>query len=505
MSKGTVIVGGFSHESNTFTPLTTALSDFWFHDSPEEFHPLFTEDTEYGGAYEALTHLGYAVAPVLAAGATVGGAIEYPVFTHYIKKLTQRLGHMDLSSVVGIQWVLHGSASVEGVEDVQAEILKVLTKRLPQVPVVVSMDLHSTISPQVLGLVAGLVQYRTAPHRDVFETGQRASVMLDHLIVSRTKTRRLAIKVPMLLPGEYGQTQGHVMADLLEEIARSQQQLGVFDLSLSQGFPWADNPLGVVTLVATQQTTDRIEALASEMQRLAQLLWAARHELYRSVIVEDPARAVSSVTSAKTFRVWCDAGDNPTAGGPEDRIDLLRSVLERGMTGWWFFPIVDSLFVQQCGAEDSPQVIRSRLGGRLGDSGHVMVQAHVEGRGYLGGAGHWARINVGGNHVIVTERRFGVRDPHMLEQVGLSWAGETLVVKSGYLFPLWSAFLQKTHAEARLLATSGPTTLDLTQLPYRNIPRTTFPLDAAWTAQHSMTQYIAEDHVITTNTMALEG
>ncbi len=109
--------------------------------------------------------LGYAPYLVIAIGATVGGSIERPLLDRYLKGLCTVLDNVPRAQIVGMQWVLHGSSTVEGLADVQSDILQTLRQRFPILPLVVSMDLHSTVTAPLLQLVDGLVHYRTAPHR----------------------------------------------------------------------------------------------------------------------------------------------------------------------------------------------------------------------------------------------------------------------------------------------------------------------------------------------------
>lgn len=477
-SNNVVLLGGFSHESNTFSPLTMKAEEFWMYHS--DFTALKSDGGEYTGAIQRLMRLGYRPLPVIATGSKVGGVIERRLLDRYMMGLTSILDQVDSTHVVGIQWVLHGSSRVDGVRDVQAKILKTLRDRFPAVPLVVSMDLHSTVTAEMVQLVDGLVHYRTAPHRDVEETGGRAADMLNELITSDLETERVAIKLPLLLPGEFGQTDSSVMKEITQRIEEFRNSSGALDVSLSQGFPWADEPDGVVTVVGVWTKNTLNPRLREQIRKLAQEVWEIRHDLYRTVTlhtVDALAGIKSTVRPGVGYTVFCDTGDNPTAGAPEDRVDVLEEVLQRNISDVFFVPIVDAYFVHQCLKVPRGALLTASLGGTLSNTPSLTVAALVLRTGRNDLMGSWAVVDINGNWVLVTELRFGVSSPALLVDCGfeLDALPETMVVKSGYLFPPWKTFLRIHEGRELLLGTKGPTTLDVSTLPYEIMPGDNFP------------------------------
>lgn len=468
-----VLLGGFSHESNSFSPLPTRSEDFWICDSDNEFHALFSGDQEYHGAYEELTAIGYTVYPVIAAGATVGGVIESEVFKRYLKKLLNRLEQINLSDIVGIQWVLHGSATVDGIDDVEEQLIEVLKSACGGLPIVVSFDLHSTISWDLIRSVDGAVHYRTAPHRDMVETGRRASRLLHQIIEATHPLDRMLAKIPLLLPGEFGQTDVGVMRNIYQDISNFRESSSAVDISLSQGFPWADNPEGVVSLLG-YWAAGQAQHHQTEFRSLAEKIWHLRNALHTSVSLYP----LSSIKPESSIVVFCDAGDNPTAGGAEDRTDVLKYVLDKTLKGTLFLPIVDPTVVQLCNTYPEGSHLPITIGGRLSGTDGISLRAQIVRTGGNEHTGQWAVLSINDNRVVVTEKRFGVSSPDILEDLGftLDQLPRMLVVKSGYLFPAWKLWLKQVGGEERLLSTAGATTLDLQSLPYEHILSSTYPL-----------------------------
>lgn len=495
MARKTVLLGGFAHESSTFSPLETRREDFWIADEEQEIQELLQRANEYSGAFKTLSVAGYDVRVVIGAGAPVGGVIQRAVYDAYLSGLKHALALAPLDDVAGIQWVLHGSSTVAGLDDVQAHLIRTLRCLVPHVPLVVSLDLHSTITPEMLSLVDGLVQYRTAPHRDVVETGQHGSQMLDRLIVGTRGASRAMVKIPMLLPGEFGQTDQSPLVDFLQQCQEIQHRWDAVDMSVSQGFPWADNRHGVVTIVATVEGQEFPTDLLNEMRHLARQIWQARRAIHDSVRVVGVKEALATLVGEGPLTVLCDSGDNPTAGAPEDRVDVLEEALRRGVQGLTFIPVVDAPFTSRCHAAGDGRTVSGPLGGTLGGTPEVAISGTVLRRGQAKDTGKWAVVGIDGNQIVVTEKRFGVSTPQYLNQFG--WrAGEpvgTLVVKSGYLFPQWGSLLRSVGGREVLLNTQGASTLDLRSLPYCEMPPDVFPL-AEHAANAMLKQYVTVEN-----------
>lgn len=490
-SKGMVLLGGLAHESNSFTPVPMRLEDFRIYEGADGFHNVAMGDSEYAGALRRLVQSDYTVFPTIAANATVGGLIEHRLFDYYVARLSDILRKVPQGDVVGVQWILHGSASVIGHADAQSELLAVLRTFFPEVPLVVSMDLHSTVTPELLRLVDGLLHYRTAPHADMAETGSRASALLDRLISAGITTARAMVKLPLLLPGEFGQTGSPIMQQLYEFIADFAHHSSALDVSLSQGFPWADNPEGTVSLVGVWPEGEFDGTVLRGLQELARTIWRARHDIYRTIALQTIDALPPDMASLERFTMYCDSGDNPTAGGTEDRVDVLAYALDHRLRGLLFLPIVDASFVARCHAATPGQTVSADIGGILSGTRSTSFKGRIVRSGQGDRAGRWAVVEAEGNWVVATERRFGVSTPNILWEFGFEFEDlpRALVVKSGYLFPAWKGWLAERGGQEILLSTPGATTLDLGSMPYCRIRADNFPLTDRDSG--SMTQYVA--------------
>ncbi len=483
-----VIVGGFAHESNTFTPEMAKWDEFVLRDGPAlASWAVHARGTELSGAARAFAELGVDVHYGVAAGGAVGGIVMRSIFSEYMNRLYAAL--QAAPDVDGVMWALHGSATVEGEADAQLRIVKAIRVRYPSVPFVVTLDLHASLCDDALALLDGAAAYRTAPHRDVEETGARAAAMLARLMADGQRGRIVSVRIPLLLPGEFGQTDTWPMSEIMAGALRLSGEEDALEVSVLQGYPWADNPFGTVSLLGSTRKGRNGGLLAERLVVLARALWQHRADFYRSTSVMplDDALQQSQKKPMGELQVLCDAGDNPTAGAPGDRVDALRAALRLKCRNIVFFPIVDAAYAHGCQGKQG-QTVQLPLGCTIDSAGGSPVRftASVLATGSDETAGEYALVETAGVRVFVCARRLAVRSPQVLADYGvdLGRPEQTLVVKSGYLFPGWQDILHDVGGKSILLGTPGATSLDLKTFSYRRLNGLEYPLqDPAADAQ----------------------
>src|SRR6185312_11632964 len=75
------------------------------------------------------------------------------------------------------------------------------------VPLVVTLDLHTNITQRMVQAADALVLYHTAPHLDVFETGQRGAAVLRRILVDGARPVQAFQKLPLVVPAERANTE----------------------------------------------------------------------------------------------------------------------------------------------------------------------------------------------------------------------------------------------------------------------------------------------------------
>jgi microcystin degradation protein MlrC len=181
-----IAVGGFMHETNTFVAAPTTWDDFvragpW---------PTVTEGEAIGSVFRGLNlgivHFieqaeaaGHAIVPLAWAAAQPGGKVTDDAFERMAAKLIPALEREQPDAVY---LELHGAMVTQSHDDGEGELLRRVRSAIgPAAPILVSLDLHANVSPQMLALADFLSSYRTYPHVDWGAAGGRCAEWLDRV------------------------------------------------------------------------------------------------------------------------------------------------------------------------------------------------------------------------------------------------------------------------------------------------------------------------------------
>ncbi len=230
----TILIAGFQHETNTFAPSKAAYENFergeGFPSMSRGSDVLALRDVNIpaGGFIRAAEAAGYALSPVIWAGASPSAHVTRDAFERIAGEIveaarTQRFDAVYLD--------LHGAMVAEHVDDGEGELLARVREVVgPSVPIVASLDLHANVTERMLRSANALVAYRTYPHVDMAETGARAADLLARLI-SGEGLHRASRRLPFLIPI-------NGMCTLLEPSRGMYQRVGEAD-----GREWRTPPL----------------------------------------------------------------------------------------------------------------------------------------------------------------------------------------------------------------------------------------------------------------------
>ena len=481
MGRNRVFVGGIGHESCGFTPLRTALDQFHVGRGAEWLRGAAQGGGVVGGALAVLTEADFVAVPGLSAWAGVSGLVEREAWRALCGELLDRL--RAVPPVDGVLLDLHGSLTAEDVADAQGDLLQGVRGIVgPAVPVVCALDLHASVTPRMVGAVDAFVGYRTAPHRDHFATGRRAAALLRRMLDEGRRPAMAQVRVPLLLPGEFAQTDTDPTAALWRMAEGLEADPAVWCVSILDGFPWVDAPHNEASVVVVADAPERARLCA---QTLAGAMWAVRVDFYRSVPavpVEEGLRQARTWAAEGRPVVLSDTGDNPTAGAPQDRADMVAALRTAGLRPAVVALLADAPAVAAARAAGVGAEVDVVVGGTLapGASPRVPLRAMVRALVLGTAAGTVAVLEDGGVRVVVGERRLGMTDPDFLRPLGIDplTPGQTLVLKIGYLFPRYVDLLHAApQARSLLLLTPGATSLDPRTFVYRRVSRPIYPLD----------------------------
>jgi microcystin degradation protein MlrC len=471
-----IVIGSIMHESNTFTPFPTPL---------EEFHPRYGAALlqepgrgSLGGIVTRLRAQGWELIPTLTAHALPGGVVTHHAYG--IMKETLLEGIRTAGAIDGVCLALHGSMQVEEIGDAESDLLSA-TRALvgPEVPIVAALDLHANVTATMIEQADGLVAYRTAPHVDGFDTGQRAAELLIWSLREHRRPAMAFAKLPFLLSGEQSETEGEPMASMIQLLRDADSQPAVLSSSFVLGFPWADvydNGVGAIVVTDGDRPLAQVEA-----NRLARAFWEHRMEFDFRAEPYPIDEAIEVALAAPESTVFLsDSGDNPTAGGTTDIPLVVERLLARGVPDAVVAALCDPAAVEACMAAGVGQRITLSIGGKM-DIRHGQPLV-VSGRVRLLADSEWgpmAVLRAEGVDVVLSSQRVGVTEPAFLRQLGIEPLERRIVVlKIGYLFAPFQAIAPRSI----LMLSPGCTNCDLTQLEYDQVKRPMYPLDsdASW-------------------------
>src|SRR5258708_5754519 len=116
-----------------------------------------------------------------------------------------------------------------------ADVLKVIGKALP---LVVSLDLHANVSPEMMEHADALIAYRTYPHVDMADTGRACARHLALMLKTKARFAKAFRQLPFLIPISWQCTNDQPTKGIYQKLSALQSD-AVLTLSFAPGFPAA--------------------------------------------------------------------------------------------------------------------------------------------------------------------------------------------------------------------------------------------------------------------------
>lgn len=502
MVQETVLIAGFSHETNTFAPTMTRRGDFqtrreYFGDQVIE--KLRGTNTGVGGAVDVAEDEEVELIPVVAASATPGGTVARETFDFYTDTIVDEVeDHQE--ELDGILLPLHGAMVAEGMSDGEGPLVSEIRSIVgDEVPIIVTLDLHGNITDQLVDESDALISYETYPHVDTGDTGRRGMrVLLDTIRGNIDPV--MHIERPPLSPiTPLQNTREGPMAEMEAKARKLEERDSVIKVSVFAGFSRADVPsMGFSIPVVSDGDIDVARKTSRD---IARSVWEMRQEFVGDFPKPDEAVSEAIDLAADLGPnegpvVLADVGDNPGGGGTADTTPVLRELIDQGATNAGFAIIRDSEVVDECVAAGVGEHVTVDLGAKtdtkvaLGDriadvDGYVkaITDGEYENTGPMGTGtenhlGRTVHLRCGTDDsvsVIVTENRQQPLDAEIWRHVGIQPEQlDMLVVKSTNHYradhePMASHVIPVNSPG---LAAMDPRTFD-----HENITHAKFPLD----------------------------
>src|SRR5437763_13903641 len=205
------------HETNTFSIQKTDMA-LW---RRRDFHrdneiPAASRGTRsaLGATFEAADKYGWTLIHPVSANANPSGIVTDDAF--------EQIGGLMLKAAArqkpidGVLSRLHGGMVVDSYEDGEGELLARLRRSLgPDVPIVVTLDLHANVTQQMADNASALIAFRTYPHVDQYERAWQGAELLERTMQGEVKPKTVIARRPMIYGLDRGRHQKGPMAELI--------------------------------------------------------------------------------------------------------------------------------------------------------------------------------------------------------------------------------------------------------------------------------------------------
>lgn len=380
-----LLIAGFQHETNTFGAARAGLPEFEMADSwpgmlrgADIFDGLKGANLPLAGFVEAA--LGEAeLVPVVWCAAEPSAEVTdeaYETITGLILDALRSEGPVD-----GIYLDLHGAMVTESFEDGEGELLRRIRALAgPDLPVVVSLDLHANVTAEMVRHASAMTMFRTYPHLDMADTGGRAYLVLRYL-VEGSRLFAAHRPLPFLIP-------------LVAQHTWSAPMQGLYAQAMAVGpapQTWAEIAAGFTAADIAEMGPSVLAYGPSqaEADKAADALYeaclAAEPE-FDGALLDPPEAVAKAVRLGEGKRdpvILADVQDNAGAGASSDTTGLLHALVESGARGALLGMLCDAEMAIKAHAAGAGAVLEGELGGQaVGQpyEGRFIVEALSDGR-----------------------------------------------------------------------------------------------------------------------------
>jgi microcystin degradation protein MlrC len=440
-----IAVAGFHHETNCFVAAKTDFAYFAGHrDRPplvrgDDVIEWFADTSFALSGFLKTIDPHHEIVPLVWTSGGAGGLVTADAFERIAGELIGRLSAAP--PVDGVYLDLHGAMVTEPFEDGEGELLRRVRAAVGEhAPIVISLDYHANVTPQMVAMTDGLLGYRTYPHVDRRETGAFAAQAMALLLARGRPPARALRKLPFLIPLNDQCT----MVEPSQSIVKRSRVVADDQVTLSYlaGFPPSDlywcGP-AVISHAWSQPAADRA---ADEFAREI----ALREAEFAVPMVTPEAgirEAMALAQSAARPVVIADTQDNPGCGATADTTGVLEALVklsaERAVLGF----LCDEAAAAAAHAAGVGKDITVALGGRSGPEGVKpfngtfrvarLADGKIRTTGAVSGGrdvdlGPMALLTIGGTSVAVTSKRMQAHDQAPFHHLGVEPKEQKILV-----------------------------------------------------------------------------
>ena len=383
--------------------------------------------------------------------------------------------------VDGVLLGLHGAMVAHGYDDCEGDLIARVRAIVGDKAVIgVELDPHCHLTEQRVRGADIIILFKEYPHIDFLERAEELVTLVVKAIRGDIKPAMSLYDCRMI--DVFPTTREPGMA-FVAKMKSLEGRGGVLSISLGHGFWQGDVPeQGTRVLVVTDNAKAKGDALA---KTLGEEVRAKRGTWYPEHLSLDAA-IDAAYAEPRGPVVVADPTDNAGGGAASDNTNIIRRLIERGLTGAAVGPVWDPVAVEFCHAAGVGATLPLRFGGKAAATSGSPVDGEATviglargGHQMFGSAnvpfGDGAGIRVNGVEVALISRRVQAFGTEIFTALGIDLAAKRYIgVKSTNHF---YAVYAPIAAKVIYCDGGGPSPLDARQYPFAKITRPLWPHD----------------------------
>ena len=357
-----ILIAECKQEISSFNPVISTRDCFTVNRGEELLRYHERIESEICGALQVFApRSDIELVPIYGARAPSAGPLSHESFASIADELLDAV-RRNAAGIDAFYFCMHGAMATTGKLDPEGFLLREARQILgPDVPIILSLDLHGILTAAMLEHSNGLVLYHTYPHVDFIDTGRRAARLLLRVLDQGARPVVARVRVPALVRGNELITATGVLGQSIRHAQKLEEQDAVLAAGMMIGNPFTDVPeLCSQAVVVTDNDPD---LAAREALQMADDFWERRAQMQPELIGIDAA-----IDAAKKLEgpvIFTDAADATSSGATGDSNAILAALIEQNYPGRVLLPIVDPPAVRQAHEAGVGRTIRVKLGGAL--------------------------------------------------------------------------------------------------------------------------------------------
>jgi microcystin degradation protein MlrC len=481
-----IAVGGFLHETNTFAPTKATYADFvhgggWptMVQGPDVLRTIRNINVGLAGFIGQAETNGWELIPTIFSAAGPSAHVTEDAYERIVKVMID--GIRNAGPLDAVYLDLHGAMVTEHLDDGEGEVLRRVREVIGHdLPLVVSLDLHANVTPDMVEHADALIAYRTYPHIDMADTGRAAARHLALVLRSGQRFAKAFRQLPFLIPLSWQCTNDQPTKSIYQKLAALRSET-IPTLSFAPGFPAADFPDCGPSVFAYGKTQADADLAADKITAII-----AGHEDDfdgRIYTPDDGVRyAMELARRARKPIIIADTQDNPGAGGDSDTTGMLRTLVRNKATKAAIGVIYDPASAKIAHAAGVGATVRLALGGKSGIPGDAPYQEtfiveqlsdglFVAPGPYYGGRdmdmGPSACLRIGDVRVVVSSHKAQLADQSMYRYVGIEPSEQSILVNKSSVH--FRADFEPIAEKLIICAAPGAMPADTAALPWTRL------------------------------------